>query len=200
VEVTPLAVPGTWLCTHPTHADDRGSFGEWLRADALEAATGRTFSVQQANVARSRRGVIRGVHFTRLPVGQAKYVYCTSGSIIDIMVDLRDGSPTFGAHAAAALSADTGAALFMAEGIGHAYAALEDDTTVTYLVSSVYNPEQDGTVSPFDPDLALPWPTDLGAITLSDKDRDAPSLAAARAGGDLPGYDECLEHYQSVAR
>jgi dTDP-4-dehydrorhamnose 3,5-epimerase len=200
MEITPLAVPGTWLCTHQSYADQRGSFGEWLRTDLLEAATGRTFAVQQANVARSRRGVIRGVHYTRLPPGQAKYVYCMSGSVLDVMVDLRVDSPTFGANATAVLSPELRTATFMMEGIGHAYAALEDDTTVAYLVSSTYCPTQDGTVSPFDVDLALPWPEDLGAITLSAKDQNASSLADARRAGDLPNYDECLRHYESASR
>jgi dTDP-4-dehydrorhamnose 3,5-epimerase len=199
VEVTPLDVPGTWLCTHRTHADDRGSFGEWLRTDVLSAATKRTFSILQANVARSRRGVIRGIHYTQLPPGQAKYVYCASGSVLDIMVDIRVGSPTFGAHAAVTLSSAAANAVFMAEGIAHAYLALEDDTTVTYLVSSLYAPHRDCSVTPYDTDLALPWPEALTPVTLSEKDRGAPSLAEARDAGLLPRYDDCLAFYDRLA-
>jgi dTDP-4-dehydrorhamnose 3,5-epimerase len=199
VEIVPLGIPDTWLCNHRTHSDARGSFAEFLRTDHLSAATKREFSVLQANVVRSARGVLRGVHYTHLPVGQAKYVYCPSGSVLDVMVDIRVGSPTFGAHTVATLSADNGNAVFIAEGIGHAYLALEEDTTVTYLVSSLYAPDLDDGINPLDAELALPWPADLMPATLSPKDEQAPSLAAAAAAGRLPQYDDCLALYERLA-
>lgn len=200
MDISPLAVPDTWLCTHTSHADERGSFGEWFRSDDLFTATKRRFSVMQANVARSRRGVLRGIHYTHLPLGQAKYVYCPSGSVLDVMVDIRVGSPTFGSYAVATLSAAAANAVFIAEGIGHAYIALEDDTTVTYLVSSLYAPELDDAVTPLDAELALPWPQELMPAIVSAKDESAPSLAEAAAAGRLPRYEDCLARYELLAQ
>jgi dTDP-4-dehydrorhamnose 3,5-epimerase len=200
VEISPLEVPGTWLCTHNTHADDRGSFGEWFRTDDLFATTKQRFSIAQANVARSHRRVLRGIHYTHLPVGQAKFVYCATGSVLDVMVDIRVGSPTFGSHAVTTLSADTATAVFIAEGIGHAYIALEDDTTLTYLVSSLYTPELDDVITPLDVELALPWPEGLMPAILSAKDKEAPSLAEAAAAGRLPRYEDCLARYEFLAQ
>jgi dTDP-4-dehydrorhamnose 3,5-epimerase len=115
------------------------------------------------------------------------------------MVDIRIGSPTFGRHAVATLSADAANAVFIAEGIGHAYIALEDDTTLTYLVSSLYAPELDAAITPLDAELALPWPEALMPATLSAKDKAAPSLAEAAAAGRLPTYEDCLALYARLA-
>lgn len=191
MKIEPLRLDGAWLCSPSRFTDPRGSFVEWFRGDLIAAATGRSFSICQANHSTSRRGVIRGVHFSDVPPGQAKYVYCATGGIVDIAVDLRSGSPTFGQHAAVMLSADEPRALLISEGLGHAFCALTDDTSVAYLVTTPYDPGREHTVSPFDPELALPWPEDLGDLTLSDKDRDAPSLAMAVESGVLPTYESC---------
>ena len=198
MQIEPLDLPGAWLCTHEGHVDDRGTFGEWFRPDLLAEATGREFTVRQGNHVVSARGVVRGVHFSRVPPGQAKYVYCTSGSILDIVVDLRDGSPTFGAHSALTLTATNRRAVFVAEGLGHAYLALEE-ATVAYLVSETYAPQHDGAVHPFDAELALPWGADPDSLILSPADRDAPDLATAKRDGLLPSYLESLTRYEELA-
>lgn len=199
MDIEPLDVPGAWRCTHVGHADDRGRFGEWFRGDLLAQATGRDFAVRQANDVESSRGVLRGIHFSRVPPGEAKYVYCTSGAILDVVVDLREGSPTFGARDAVRLTADNRTAVFVAEGLGHGYLALEDATRVSYLVSETYAPQHSGAVNPLDPELALPWGVDPESVVLSPADRNAPDLAAARQQRTLPAYSDCLSRYQELS-
>jgi len=190
VRVEPLAVPGAFALTPTVYADDRGSFLEWYRHEALTEAVGHRLTVAQANASTSRRGVIRGVHYADVPPGQAKYVTCVRGAVLDVVVDLRVGSPTFGAHAAVRLDDETRVAVYLAEGLGHAFCALSDDATVVYLCSSVYTPGAEHGVDPLDPALGLPWPADLEPV-LSDKDEAAPTLAQALAAGALPRYADC---------
>ena len=187
MQIDALDIAGAWLVQPKVHADDRGAFLEWFRADHLAAAVGTPFSVAQANHSISGRGVVRGVHFADVPPGQAKYVYCPSGAVLDVVVDLRVGSPTFGRHEAVRLDEENRRAVFIAEGLGHAFCALTDDTAVTYLVSSVFDPAVEHGVSPLDPELALPWPADV-PLRLSPKDEAAPSLAEAARTGLLPRY------------
>ncbi|HEX3898802.1 MAG TPA: dTDP-4-dehydrorhamnose 3,5-epimerase [Mycobacteriales bacterium] len=200
MRIEPLAVPDSWVCSPIIRRDDRGQFLEWHRGDLLAEATGRSFAVMQANHSVSARGVVRGIHLADVPAGQAKLVYCTSGAILDVIVDVRTGSPTYGAVDAVRLDAVDSRAVFISEGLGHAFCALTDDASVTYLVSTTYDPATERTVSPIDPALALPWPTDVGELRLSEKDRDAPSLAAAASAGLLPSYDACLARYAELAR
>jgi dTDP-4-dehydrorhamnose 3,5-epimerase len=191
VNIEPLSFDGAWVFRPPRYADARGSFSEWFRADLLADATGREFTVSQANHSISRRGVVRGVHFSDVPPGQAKYVYCVSGAILDVAVDLRTGSPTFGRHDTVTLAAENPAAVFISEGLGHAFCALTDDTSVAYLVSTPYDPAREHTVSALDADLGIAWPAGVGELTLSDKDRTAPTLASALDRGLLPSYESC---------
>jgi dTDP-4-dehydrorhamnose 3,5-epimerase len=190
----PLALDGAWVVEPATHRDDRGSFCEWLRADAIEAATGRRFELAQANQSVSRTGVIRGVHFADVPPGQAKYVACVRGAVLDVAVDVRVGSPSYGEHEALRLDAGNRHAILIAEGLGHAFCALTDEATVVYLCSTPYDPAAERGIDPLDPQLALPWPADLPA-TVSDRDARAPSLAAAAASGLLPAHSACHRRY-----
>jgi dTDP-4-dehydrorhamnose 3,5-epimerase len=196
VKIEALPIDGAWMCTPVVHGDDRGRFLEWLRIDLLVQATGRSFDVVQANHSVSARGVVRGVHFADVPPGQAKLIYCTGGAILDVVVDVRVGSPTFGAAESITLDAAQPRAVFLAEGLGHAFCALTDDASVTYLVSSLYNPTTERTVSPFDPSVAIPWGVDAGTAEVSARDAAAPSLEAAAAAGILPDYAQCLARYQ----
>ena len=194
VEIAPLAVPDGYVLDLVPHGDERGRFTEWYRADVLAGATGWTLPLAQANHSVSARGVLRGVHFALVPPGQAKYVYCPAGRVLDVVVDVRVGSPTFGVSDSVLLEADRPRAVFLAEGLGHAFLSLEDRSSVTYLVSSGYSPGREFGVSPLDPDLGLPWPADV-EVRLSDKDRAAPTLAQAREQGLLPTMAECTAHY-----
>jgi dTDP-4-dehydrorhamnose 3,5-epimerase len=194
VEIRELAVPDSYVLDLVAHGDDRGSFTEWYRADVLASATGRSLPLAQANHSVSALGVLRGVHFALVPPGQAKYVYCPAGRVLDVVVDVRVGSPTFGVSDAVLLEADRPRAVFLAEGLGHAFLALEDRSSVTYLVSTGWSPGREFALSPLDPDLALPWPADV-EFRLSDKDRAAPTLAQARELGVLPTVEQCTARY-----
>ena len=187
VQARELSIPGAWVFEPAVFPDDRGLFVAPFQQPAFEAATGHPFIVQQSNHSSSRRGVIRGVHFADVPPGQAKYVYCPRGRLLDVAVDVRIGSPTFGRWDAVELDARDYRAVYLAEGIGHAFCALEDDTVLCYLCSTPYDPSVERAVSALDPELALPWPAGLDPIR-SDKDAAAPTLADAAAAGVLPRW------------
>jgi dTDP-4-dehydrorhamnose 3,5-epimerase len=195
VKIESLSIDGAWVCTPVVHGDDRGRFLEWLRIDLISQAIGRSFDVVQANHSVSARGVVRGIHFADVPPGQAKLIYCTGGAILDVVVDVRVGSPTFGVAECLELDAAAPRVVVLAEGLGHAFRAFTDDASVTYLVSSLYNPTTEHTVSPFDPAVAIPWGVDADNAEVSARDAAAPSLEAAAAAGILPSYERCLERY-----
>jgi dTDP-4-dehydrorhamnose 3,5-epimerase len=199
MKIEPLGVPDAWLCAPRVFDDERGSFLEWFRGDLLAEATGRRFDVIQANHSLSRRGVVRGMHFADVPPGQAKFVYCPVGAVLDIVIDLRVGSPTFGVVKSVVLDDVDRRAVFLSEGLAHGFCALADNTSVNYLVSTAYQPSVEHAVSPFDPALGLPWPTDLGDLVASEKDAAAPSLAEVERAGHLPSYQQCLKRYADLA-
>jgi epimerase EvaD len=199
MQVKELSVAGAWEFTPRVFGDDRGIFLEWFKAEAVQAAIGHPFGVVQANHSVSRRGVLRGIHYASVPPSQAKYVYCPQGAVLDVIVDIRVGSPTFGEWDSVRLDAEDRRAVYISEGLGHAFLALEDDTTVTYLCSTGYNPTGEFGTNPLDGGLALPWPSDLEPV-VSGKDQDAPTLAEAAAAGLLPDYQDCLAYYESLAR
>lgn len=193
-----LAVEGALEFTPRVFDDERGQFVSPFQEPAFVAATGRPlFPVAQTNHSRSRRGVVRGVHFTVTPPGTAKYVYCPQGAALDIVVDIRVGSPTYGRWDAVRLDPESFRALYFPVGVGHAFVALTDDTVMSYLLSSSYVASNELAVSALDPALGLPVPDDVEPI-LSDRDRVAPTLAEAAAAGLLPRYDQCLEIERSL--
>jgi dTDP-4-dehydrorhamnose 3,5-epimerase len=198
VLVEPLAVPDSFVLTPRQFGDERGTFLEWFTAPSLREATGREFTLAQANCSVSARGVLRGVHFADVPPGQAKYVTCVSGAVLDVIVDLRVGSPTFGASDAVLLDTRDRRAVFLAEGLGHAFLSLEEQSTVVYLCSTGYNPAVEREVHPLDPALELPWPSEYTAI-LSAKDAAAPTLAEAAERGILPSYEQCVTRYSEIS-
>ncbi len=197
MDVEPLKVSGAWSFTPKQWPDPRGVFLEWYKAGPVEQAVGHPLDVQQANHSVSSRGTLRGVHFADVPPSQAKYVYCTRGAVLDVVVDIRVGSPTFGASDSVLLDADDRRAVYLSEGLGHAFLALSDDTNITYLVSAPYAPAREHGISPLDPALGLPWPDDV-ELLLSDKDAAAPTLAQAREQGLLPGYADCQAFYEGL--
>jgi dTDP-4-dehydrorhamnose 3,5-epimerase len=172
-------------------------FLEWFKAGAFEQALGHPFTVKQANHSVSSRGTLRGVHFADVPPGQAKYVYCTRGAVLDVMVDIRVGSPTFGVSDSVRLDDVDRRGVYLSEGLGHAFLALTDDANVTYLCSEPYNPTGEHGVHPLDAALDLPWPTDVEPL-LSDKDAAAPTLAEAQEQGLLPSWEQCRTFYASL--
>jgi dTDP-4-dehydrorhamnose 3,5-epimerase len=193
VQVEPLGIDGAWVFTPLRHGDGRGSFLELFTARSLEAATGRSLPLAQTNLSVSAAGVVRGVHYADVPPGQAKYVTCVAGAVLDVVVDLRVGSPTFGAHETVLLRPQEQRAVFLSEGLGHAFVSLEDGSTVVYVCSTPYTPGAEHGVDPLDPALGIDWPTEGPdgrplPRTLSDKDSAAPTLEQARADGLLPTY------------
>ncbi len=202
VQVTPLRIDGAWAVTPRLFPDGRGVFLEAFKAEALEAVTGRRLEVAQVNCSVSEPGVLRGVHFADVPPGQAKYVTCTTGAVLDVVVDLRVGSPTFGAWEGVLLDDVERRAVLLSEGLGHAFCALAPGSTVTYLCSTPYAPAREHGVHPLDPALGIAWPTagrDGAPLTwqLSAKDEAAPTLAQAREAGLLPRADAVAAHLAS---
>lgn len=193
MEVAALEIEGAWVFTPRRHADDRGYFCEWLRGDELLSRLGHPFSVAQANLSVSRRGVVRGVHYADVPPGQAKYVTCAAGAVLDVVVDVRTGSPTFGRWSAVRLDDVRRCGLYLTEGLGHAFVSLTDGATVSYLCSTPYNPAAEHAVSALDPDLGLPWPAEL-TVSQSPRDEAAPTLARALADGALPSWEACQDY------
>lgn len=152
---TPLKIAGAWLHTPTIFPDDRGNFHEVFKASEIEAALGRTFPVLQVNQSVSKKGVVRGIHWTDSDLGQAKYVSCSKGAIWDFVVDVRPHSPTFGQWDAVVLSQDNALAVLVSEGLGHGFLALEDESVTRYLCTSEFDPTNERTINPFDPKIAL---------------------------------------------
>jgi dTDP-4-dehydrorhamnose 3,5-epimerase len=190
--VNPLGIDGAWVYTPQVHHDDRGSFAEAFRGAEFAADLGYGLDVAQVNCSVSRRGVIRGIHYADVPPGQAKYVTCVAGAILDVVVDLRADSPSFGKWEAVRLDSETRRAVFLAEGLGHAFMALTDGATALYLCSTPYAPGREHGVHPLDPAIGIAWPVD--EPVLSDKDAAAPTLEEALRTGQLPRYADCTAY------
>jgi dTDP-4-dehydrorhamnose 3,5-epimerase len=205
VLVNELSVPGALEITPVQHGDDRGVFLEWFRQDEFAKATGHTLRLAQANCSVSKAGTLRGIHFAELPPSQAKFVTCAHGAILDVVVDLRVGSPTFGQWDSVLLDDEDRRAIYLPEGVGHAFMALADHTVVNYVCSAPYAPGREHAVHPLDPAIGIDWPTTARdgsplAPLLSPKDEAAPKLADVRAAGLLASYDDCVAFTESLPR
>jgi dTDP-4-dehydrorhamnose 3,5-epimerase len=198
VDIIGLQIPHSYVVTPKVHSDDRGDFWEWYKFDKLAAEIGHPFSLRQANASVSKRGVFRGIHFAELNPGQAKYVSCTSGEVLDIVVDIRVGSPTFGKVETVLLNDTNRRSVYLSEGLGHGFIALSDNAVVTYLVSGVYDPQREHGINPLDIVIDFDLPEDL-EILLSPKDKDAPTLREAQAQGLLPTWEASLFRYAELS-
>ena len=197
VHIRPLVVPDSFEITPRQHPDDRGTFLEWFKAEVFEQRDGSPVGTGDRPTARCPDvASLRGVHFSDVPPGQAKYVTCFVGQVLDVVVDLRVGSPTFAAVDAVLLDDQDRRAVYLAEGLGHAFLVLSDTATVAYLCSTPYSPAREHGLNPLDPDLDLPWPGEVTPV-LSPKDADAPGLERATKDGLLPRYDDCRAWYRS---
>ena len=195
--VNELSIPGALEITPVQHGDDRGVFLEWFRQDEFAKATGHALRLAQANCSVSKAGTLRGIHFAELPPSQAKFVTCAHGAILDVVVDLRVGSPTFGQWDSVLLDDEDRRAVYLPEGVGHAFMALADHTVVNYVCSAPYAPGREHAVHPLDPAIGIDWPTTARdgsplAPLLSPKDEAAPKLAEVREAGLLASYDDCV--------
>ncbi len=186
VSVRALSIPGLFVLETPVHADERGLFREWFRVDEL-AAAGVTFSVAQANLSRSARNVVRGLHYSLASDGQAKVVTCVQGELDDVVVDIRLGSPTFGHVEIIELDEKAGVAVVVPPGVAHGFVVTTETATLAYLLSSRYEPASEFEINPFDADIAVPWRLS-GPAVMSAKDAGAPSLAARRDNDQLAHF------------
>jgi dTDP-4-dehydrorhamnose 3,5-epimerase len=198
VQVRELEIPDAYEVTPVLHGDDRGMFLEWYRADVLEQAVGHALDLKQANTSVSVRGALRGIHFATVPPGQAKYVTVTHGAALDIVVDLRVGSPMFGKWRSVLLDDVDRRAVYISEGLGHALVSLTDSATVSYLVSATFAPDREFGIDPGDPEIGLVLPDEAKPTMLSPKDAAAPSLEQARAAGLLPTWADCRAYYDTL--
>jgi dTDP-4-dehydrorhamnose 3,5-epimerase len=189
MELTPLGIEGAWLAESTVWKDDRGLFREWFKTEDVKSATGREFGIEQANISVSSKGTLRGIHYSIAPRGQAKWITCVSGAIQDVIVDIRPHSKTFGQWIDVELQGDSGKAVFISEGLGHGFLALEDNTTVAYLVSTPFSPTDEYEINPRDPELRIGWGHQLldgTQLSLSQKDALAPTLKDRHVAGKLP--------------
>jgi dTDP-4-dehydrorhamnose 3,5-epimerase len=196
MDIVPLSIDGAWEITPKLHGDPRGLFTEFDRFDHLEAEVGHPLRLAQGNLSVSARGVVRGIHFADVPPGQAKYITCTRGAVLDVVVDIRVGSPTYGQWQGVRLEEETRKAVYIAEGLGHGFCALTDDATLTYLCSATYNPGHEHGIHPLDAELGIEWPAEVPQ--LSERDTKSPSLAEAKDSGLLPSYEACVGYTRSL--
>lgn len=174
--VTQLDIPGAWFFTPRQFSDDRGVFFEWFQDSTFLEAAGHAFNLAQANCSVSQKGVLRGIHYAEVPPGQKKYVTCLTGSALDVLVDLRRESPTFGKWQSVVLDTDMRNVVSIPNGVGHAFMALEDNTTIVYLCDQRYNPTGEHEIYPLDLEIGIEWPKHI-EVKLSEKDKNAPSFA-----------------------
>jgi len=173
-EITPLEINGAWLYQSDVYGDSRGYFTEWFKNELVQSFIGREFKIAQANISNSRKGVVRGIHCSIAEEGQAKWITCISGSIIDFVIDIRPNSPTFKKWVSVDLSEASGKSVFIGEGLGHAFIAMEDGSRISYLLNSPYSPSDEFAINPKDPEIAIEWP--LEELHFSPKDESAPYL------------------------
>ncbi|MEU4444162.1 dTDP-4-dehydrorhamnose 3,5-epimerase family protein [Actinosynnema sp. NPDC050801] len=190
-----LKISGAFEFTPSVFPDDRGLFVAPYQEAVFAEAVGHPLRVAQTNHSESKRGVVRGIHYADTPPGQAKYVHCPRGRMLDVVVDLRVGSPTFGEWDVVELSAGAFNSVYLPEGMGHALMSLEDGTVASYLCSEGFNPTAERGINPLSMDL--PWPADMTPL-LSPKDSAAPSFGQARDAGLLPSYDDCVAWYAKL--
>jgi dTDP-4-dehydrorhamnose 3,5-epimerase len=183
-----LGIQGAWLVESEVFDDARGSFREWFKSEEVKSATGIDFSVAQANISSSKIGVIRGIHFSMAPGGQAKWVTCTYGRILDVIVDIRPNSPTYKKVEYVDLNGAAARTTLIGEGLGHGFISLEENSVVSYLLSSPYKPNLELGINPFDNELDIKWPSIDGEI--SEKDNAAKSLEQLYQLGLLPMGDD----------
>lgn len=179
-------IAGCVIAESRVFGDERGFFREWFKAEDFTHA-GVSFVAEQSNLSHSTRNVVRGLHYSLAPRGQTKVVTCVYGSLDDVIVDIREGSPTFGRVVVVPLSAESGTTVYLPVGVAHGFCATSDLAALAYLLSSPYDPTHELEIHPMDSTLDVPWPLSDAPI-LSAKDAAAPTLAERRARGQLPQF------------
>jgi dTDP-4-dehydrorhamnose 3,5-epimerase len=186
MKIEHLSIDGAFIIESPIHSDDRGFFREWFKDDLIEKVLGRNFEVAQANISTSSRGTLRGLHYSLAPNGQAKLVTCVSGSVKDVIVDIRPDSKTFGEWVEVELIGNSGKAIYISEGLGHGFISLTDSSSVAYLLSTPYSPTEEFEINPLDPAIGINWGFLISELKISNKDKNAPTLEECKKEGKLP--------------
>jgi len=183
MHIQPLPIIGAFELQSAIYSDNRGNFREWFKESELREID-PLVSFKQSNISVSKKNTIRGIHYSLDGSGQSKLVTCLRGSILDVAVDIRPSSITFGQYVVVELNAEAGNSIYLSGDLGHAFIALEEDSVVSYLLSSEYNAPHEHGISPIDPTINIYWPP--GEYVLSKKDEDAPSLLQQYEAGLLP--------------
>jgi len=166
--------------------DERGSFRQWFEYEKISSVTGLDFSVAQANLSESKRGVVRGIHYSLARGGQAKLITCVTGEINDFIVDIRPNSETYGKFASVNLKGGDGQTVLISAGLGHGFISLLEGSTISYLVTSPYSPSEEFAINPFDPEIGINWGFPVSDLLLSQRDLTAQSLFECLVSGRLP--------------
>jgi len=180
LKFVPQSIPEVVLIKPTVHGDNRGYFMESFRRDLFEEAIGYKVNFIQDNESKSTKGVLRGLHYQLPPYAQAKLVRVIEGSVLDVAVDIRKSSATFGQYVTAELTAENKHQLFVPHGFAHGFVVLSDSATFAYKVDNYYAPEHDRGIAFDDKDLAIDWQLPLEILQLSDKDKTHPTLANAK--------------------
>ena len=184
VKLIELSIPGLFVLESPVWSDDRGSFREWFKDEDFQAA-GVTFHARQSNLSISKKNVVRGLHYSMAPEGQAKVVTCAHGELDDVIVDIRVGSPTFGQHEVVHLAAGEERSVYVPVGVAHGFCVTSETGALTYLLSSPFNAPFELEINPFDAELNVGWTIDGEAI-VSPKDAGAPTFRERLDAKELP--------------
>ena len=176
MKVIETSIPGLLILEPAVFGDQRGYFLESWRQEVLDKAVGRPIRFVQDNESKSRYGVLRGLHFQKGRWSQSKLVRVVSGRVLDVAVDIRRGSPTFGAHVACELSGDNHRQFFIPRGFAHGFSVLSPEAIFQYKCDNPYVPESEGAISWDDPSLGIDWALPAADILLSEKDKHHPTL------------------------
>tara|TARA_R110001583_G_C5671425_1_gene411202 strand:- start:29456 stop:30031 length:576 start_codon:yes stop_codon:yes gene_type:complete len=177
VQFISQSIPDVWVIEPKVHGDHRGYFVETFRQDKFEHALGYKIDFVQDNESKSSKGVLRGLHFQLAPHAQSKLVRVIEGAVLDVAVDIRKGSPSFGQHVAVELSGENKKQMFIPRGFAHGFLVLTETTTFAYKVDNYYSPECDRGLAFDDKTLNIDWQLDSQSLLLSEKDITQPSLA-----------------------
>ena len=186
MKLTELGIKGAWIVESDVWPDNRGSFREWFKPSESKEIIGFEFKVEQANLSISDYGVVRGIHYSLAPEGQAKWVTCAHGEILDFIIDLRTNSATYKKVESIQLSGNGNKSLLIGSGLGHAFVSLAQGSAVTYLLSSPYKPELEFEINPLDQSLKLDFGIPAIGLIVSEKDKLAPTLIEQEISGRLP--------------
>lgn len=184
MEIFPTEIDGVWITQSKVHTDERGTFRECSKFMASLNVTSKKFEVAQTNTSKSKKGVVRGMHFSLEPKGQWKWITCLSGSVIDVVVDTRINSHTFARILQVELSNVNGLGMLIQANLAHGFQSIQDESIVVYNLSSEYNPELEFAINPLDENLAINWP--ISEMIISSRDAKAPTLNQLREIGKLP--------------